>query len=78
MYRFEQHVGAILKGGPPQPCRIRKGDEFQEFCGLLNQLIARLPEAGDPTQDATQPDAQLDLDAPEAVLPASSDAHVPT
>jgi hypothetical protein len=30
--RIERHLEAVARGEDPAPCRIRKGDEFQELC----------------------------------------------
>jgi hypothetical protein len=38
-WRFERHLGAVARGEDPGPCRIRKGDEFQELCGLINAAL---------------------------------------
>lgn len=40
LYRFEQHLGAIAAGEWPDACRIRKGDDLQEFCTLLNDALS--------------------------------------
>lgn len=42
LYRFEQHLKAIARGEDPGVCRIRKGDELQEFCRILNAALDRL------------------------------------
>jgi hypothetical protein len=42
VYRFEKYLEAVLRGEETGPCRIRKGDEFQELCELLNQATAGL------------------------------------
>lgn len=42
MYRFEQFLVSVHAGEKPGPCVIRKGDEFQEFCDLLNEVTAPL------------------------------------
>jgi hypothetical protein len=44
VYRFEQYLKSVLRGEEVGPCRIRKGDEFQELCELLNQVTAALRE----------------------------------
>jgi hypothetical protein len=47
MYRFRAWLGEIADGGDPGVCRIRKGDEFQDFCKLLNRVAGPLREANE-------------------------------
>lgn len=50
VYRFETYLKAVLRGEEVGPCRIRKGDEFQELCELINEVTAAQRErlaAGD-------------------------------
>ena len=42
VYRFEQYLGEVAEGRDPGPCRIRKGDELQDLCTVLNQALTRL------------------------------------
>jgi hypothetical protein len=44
VYRFEKYLKAVMRGEETGPCRIRKGDEFQELCELLNQVTAEQRE----------------------------------
>lgn len=44
VYRFEKYLKAVLRGEEVGPCRIRKGDEFQELCELINQATAATRE----------------------------------
>jgi len=75
LYRFEQYLRAIARGQRPEPCRIRKNDELQDFCQVLNQatqpLLRRAP-AGDPSQTSasTDPDSPPSLvDRPAVEVP---------
>jgi hypothetical protein len=54
MYRFEKWLMSVHQGEKPGPCVIRKGDEFQEFCDLLNKVTAPLREEkpAEPTEEA--------------------------
>ncbi len=45
VYRFEKYLQQVIRGEEVGPCRIRKGDEFQELCELINQATAPLREA---------------------------------
>ena len=40
VYRFETYLKAVLRGDETGLCRIRKGDEFQELCELINEATA--------------------------------------
>jgi signal peptidase II len=46
VYRFEKYLKAVIRGEETGPCRIRKGDEFQELCELINQASAAFRERG--------------------------------
>ena len=39
LYRFERHLREIRGGEWPEPCRIRKSDQLQEFCELMNAAL---------------------------------------
>ena len=45
VYRFEQHLGRIVRGEAVDACRIRKHDEFQELCTVLNEAVDSLRAA---------------------------------
>lgn len=42
VHRFEQYLGSVARSEDMGPCRIRKGDEFQELCVLINKAVTRL------------------------------------
>ena len=37
LYRFETHLTKLLAGETKAACTIRKGDELQELCDLINR-----------------------------------------
>ncbi len=39
VYRFEQYLGQVARGEATDICRIRKKDEFQNLCGLMNEAL---------------------------------------
>ena len=39
LYRIEQHLKTVVKGEWPGPCQVRKTDEMQELCQLLNAAL---------------------------------------
>lgn len=45
LYRFERFLESVKKGEKPADCRLRKGDELQDFCVLLNEVTAPLRRA---------------------------------
>ena len=57
LYRFKDHLTRIARGERPGPCRIRKGDELQDFCQLLNRAVDNLQgieSHGDATPEPTE------------------------
>jgi hypothetical protein len=55
VYRFEKYLKAVVAGEEAGPCRIRKGDEFQELCELINQATAAAREKNaEQTREHTQ------------------------
>ncbi|MBK7645583.1 MAG: hypothetical protein IPJ19_21545 [Planctomycetes bacterium] len=44
VYRFEMYIKQILRGENPGECRLRKGDELNELCGLINQVTLPVRE----------------------------------
>lgn len=39
LFRFETYLGQVLRGEEPGPCRLRKTDDLQELCELLNAAL---------------------------------------
>lgn len=44
IYRFEVYLKQVLAGEARGDCRLRKGDELQDMCALINQVTAPLRE----------------------------------
>lgn len=44
--RIESYLRALHAGERPGPCRIRKGDDLQDLCELVNDATEPLREAG--------------------------------
>ncbi len=42
LYRFRVYLNQLAGGERPAPCRIRKDDELQDFCELLNRVTEPL------------------------------------
>jgi len=45
LHRFRVFLSRIVRGDRPAPCRIRRDDELQDFCELLNRATAPLRDA---------------------------------
>jgi hypothetical protein len=45
LYRFRVYLTQLAQGERPGPCRIRKDDELQDLCELLNRATAPLRES---------------------------------
>jgi hypothetical protein len=54
VYRFEKYLKAVIAGEEAGPCRIRKGDEFQELCELINQVTSAVRAENAGKQDARE------------------------
>ena len=62
LHRFESFLNSIKNGDRPADCRIRRGDELQGFCKLLNETTAplRVREAIDAEPDSVCTDPVRD------------------
>lgn len=45
LYRFRVYLSELAAGEKPKPCCIRKDDELQDFCELLNRVTEPLRRA---------------------------------
>lgn len=44
VFRLERFLRQVIAGEQPEDCRLRKGDELHEFCGLINEATRPLRE----------------------------------
>lgn len=67
LHRFEQFLRAVRDGHQVEPCQIRKGDELQSLCTLLNEVTAPLRE-----RTASKPGSKhaRHVDDPRPALPS--------
>ncbi len=65
IFRFEEYLRGLRAGRSTEPCKLRKGDQLQELCSLLNDATASLRGKSD------QP-------APASALPSAMPAARPT
>ena len=42
IYRFEKHLTDLLAGRTSSECHLRKGDELQDLCTLMNRATSAL------------------------------------
>ncbi len=56
LYRFRVYLTELVEGAAAQPCRIRKEDELQDFCELLNRATEPLRRA--PSARAQLPERE--------------------
>ncbi|MAF67466.1 MAG: hypothetical protein CMJ84_17645 [Planctomycetes bacterium] len=48
IYRMEMFLKEIISGADPGRCRLRKGDQLQELCALLNEAREELESRNKP------------------------------
>lgn len=58
IYRIKTHLRALLDGTANGPCRIRKGDELQDLCDLINEVTEPLQRVHTPTPDGVTGERQ--------------------
>ncbi|MFH0945684.1 MAG: hypothetical protein V2A76_10845 [Planctomycetota bacterium] len=51
LHRFRHFLREVADGKRPEQCRLRKKDELQDFCDLLNRVTEPLREPEQPEQD---------------------------
>jgi len=68
VYRFEKYLKAVIRGEEVGPCRIRKGDEFQELCELINEATAATREQR--ARELSKVDAKATETAPQELRKA--------
>ena len=57
VYRFKMYLGEVIRGEKPKDCRLRKGDELQDLCAVINQATEPLrrreeSDVSEPTEQA--------------------------
>ena len=72
IYRFEAFLRSLVRGENTGPCRIRREDQLQEFCALLNQATEPLRQQLD--HEASQ-DPSREVVEPPAALPSGSESR---
>jgi hypothetical protein len=70
LHNFEQFLRAVRDGQQVEPCRIRKGDELQTLCTLINEVTAPLRERA-ASNSASK--AAHQVDEPRPAIPAERD-----
>ncbi len=57
IYRFKQHLRAVADGKRPGRCHIRKNDELEDLCELINLAIDKARQEG-PLEAPAEPGEQ--------------------
>jgi hypothetical protein len=55
LHRFRVYLARLARGDRPDACRIRREDELQDLCELLNRATA--PLRADALGEGTAPEA---------------------
>lgn len=63
---FERYFTALANGEKPDPCRIRKGDELQDLCALINRATARLRAENEAPVEPVPEATAGPVEAPQA------------
>jgi signal transduction histidine kinase len=40
LYRFKMYLNSVVRGEKPADCKLRRGDELQDLCELINLATA--------------------------------------
>lgn len=84
LYHIRRYLEELVRDGYKGPCRIRRDDELQDLCRVLNQAIDLLraaPAAREPlggakvegaSPDSLGAQAEPALPTPQAILPIES------
>jgi len=56
LYRFERHLETVASGEWPEPCQIRRADDLQDFCKLLNRGLESAYEQGRQQRAEAEPE----------------------
>ncbi len=59
VYRFEQYLKEVINGTQIGPCKLRKGDDLQQLCELINQATEPLRQGQLPESAHREEEAQL-------------------
>lgn len=51
LFRIERHLEEVSRGEDPGPCRLRKGDQLQRLCRLVNEATDTLRGAAAATSE---------------------------
>lgn len=57
VYAIERYLERHLEGREQGPCRVRKGDELQELCELVNRTVGIDEATGEGSGQASAPSA---------------------
>jgi len=63
IYRFEKFLHAVIRGERPVDCKLRKGDQLNDFCELLNRATKPLRERQPERRPERQADSESERDS---------------
>lgn len=72
---IQRHMRAIIDGDETGPLRVRKKDELQDFCALVNEFHAHFTTERGRTSQNTE---VSELDTTGAALPSAAEISNPT
>ena len=55
LYRFQLYLGAVARGERPADCRLRKRDQLQSLCDLINEATRPIRESEVGSTSESQP-----------------------
>ena len=58
IHRMKMFLERVKQGEQTEPCSLRKGDAFHEFCGLLNDVTEPLRQEAERTAAAPRSERQ--------------------
>jgi hypothetical protein len=67
IHRFERYLSSVIEGKQIEPCTIRKGDELQHMCALINDATAPLRARSSRASKAVE----VDLEAVGPAMPST-------
>ena len=62
LYRFDQYLKSVRDGVETQTCRLRKGDQLQDLCEVINEVTEPL-RAANAEQEAEKTSSAADRKA---------------
>lgn len=68
LYRFERHLAGVVEEGQSEACKLRRGDQLQHLCRLMNEATRAQREANAAAKTASD-EAEAGTQDPGAQAP---------